>query len=149
MDYLLSHNLMLNVFSCSEARMASSHSSSVVNDSQIESPTCWCGLKTTLNMSHMKKNPRRRFFACPNYNTGNVMCEFFVWADILYLLEENFRARKNKASKMWDDVLHREYDIRKREDKVRKIVKNLKKEKRKLLFLYWVMTFVIVFAWFG
>ncbi|XP_042944448.1 uncharacterized protein LOC122315064 [Carya illinoinensis] len=132
-----------------ESCMAPSESSSIVNDFVMESPTCWCGLKTPLKTSHTKKNPGRRFFACPNYNTGDARCEFFVWLDILTLLEENFRVRENKASCCWEDVLQRDYDVRKREEKVRDAVKNLKKQKQKLLMMYWVLTFVVVFAWFG
>ncbi|XP_042971165.1 uncharacterized protein LOC122303451 [Carya illinoinensis] len=133
-----------------ESAMSASQSSSVVNDFRMESPTCWCGLKTQLKTSHMSKNPGRRFFACPNYKTGDARCEFFVWADILHLLDENFRARENKATSfLLNDVLQREYAVRKREDKVREMAKNLKKQKRKLLILYWILTFVIVFIWFA
>ncbi|KAG6700937.1 hypothetical protein I3842_08G138300 [Carya illinoinensis] len=129
--------------------MPSSQSSSLVNDFVLESPTCWCDLKTHLKTSHTRKNPGRRYFACPNYNTENAKCEFFVWADMLHLLEENFRARANKAPKTWDDVLHHEYNVQKMEDKVRERVKNLKIQERRLLCLYWVLTFVTVFVWFG
>ncbi|KAG7986794.1 hypothetical protein I3843_03G099600 [Carya illinoinensis] len=133
-----------------EAVMSASQSSSLLNDFVLESPTCWCGLKTPLKTSHTSKNPGRRFFACRNYKTGEARCEFFVWADILHLLEENFRAREYKARTItWNDVLQREYAVRKREDKVRESAKNLKKQKRKLLLLYWILTFVIVFIWFG
>ncbi|KAF5481923.1 hypothetical protein F2P56_002534 [Juglans regia] len=133
----------------SQSRMASSQSSSLVNDFVMEAPTCWCGLKTPLKMSYIKKNPGRRFFACPKYNTGDVRCDFFVWADIFQLLEENILSREDKAWKTWDDILKREYAVSKREEKMREMTKNLKKEKQKLLCLYWVVTFVIVFAWFG
>ncbi|KAG7996467.1 hypothetical protein I3843_01G160900 [Carya illinoinensis] len=116
----------------------------------MESPTCWCGLKTPLKTSHTSKNFGMRFFACPNYKTGEARCDFFGWADILHLLEQNFRARENKATSIsWNDVLEREYAVRKWEDKVREIAKNLKKQKRKLLYFYWILTFVIVFIWFG
>ncbi|XP_041017100.1 uncharacterized protein LOC121259539 [Juglans microcarpa x Juglans regia] len=109
--------------------MASSQSSSLVNDFVMESSICWCGLKTPLKTSYTKKNPGRRFFVCRKYNTGDASCEFFIWADILQLLEENILLRENKAWKTWDDVLKREYAIRKREEKVREMAKNLKKEK--------------------
>ncbi|KAF5480172.1 hypothetical protein F2P56_000938 [Juglans regia] len=133
----------------SESYMASSQSSASFNDNVIESPTCWCGLKTPLKTSYTKKNPGRRFFACPKYNTGDAMCDFLVWPDIFQLVEKNILLRENKVSKTWDDVLKREHAVRKREDKVREMAKTLRKEKRKLLCLYWVVTFVIVFAWFG
>ncbi|XP_041013231.1 uncharacterized protein LOC121256484 [Juglans microcarpa x Juglans regia] len=129
--------------------MASSQSSSLDNDFVMESPTCWCGLKTPLKTSYTKKNPGRRFFACPKYNTEDARCEFFVWADIFQLLVENMLLKQNSRRNTWDDVLCREYAVRKREEKVREIAKNLKKEKRKLFCLYWIITFVILFAWFG
>ncbi|KAF5476426.1 hypothetical protein F2P56_008141 [Juglans regia] len=116
--------------------MTSSQSSSLDNDFVMESPTCWCGLKTPLKTSYTKKNPGMRFFAYPKYNTGDARCKFFVWADIFQLLVENILLKENKAWKTWDDVLRREYAVRKREEKVREIAKNLKKEKRKLLCLY-------------
>ncbi|KAG6683694.1 hypothetical protein I3842_12G026500 [Carya illinoinensis] len=86
--------------------MSPSQSSSFLNDFIMESPTCWCGLKTPQKTSYTSKNPGRRFFACPDYHTGEVRCEFFVWANILHLLEENFRAHENKATNItWNDVL--------------------------------------------
>ncbi|KAF5472382.1 hypothetical protein F2P56_009104 [Juglans regia] len=129
--------------------MASSQSSDLVNDDIIESPTCWCGLKTPIKTSYTKKNPGRRFFACPKYNTGDAMCEFFVWVDIFKLIEENILTREIKARQTLDIVLKREYAVRKREDKVREMAKKLKKEKRKLLCLYWIVAFVVLLAWFG
>ncbi|KAG6708655.1 hypothetical protein I3842_06G092300 [Carya illinoinensis] len=81
--------------------MASSQSSCLSNDDWVESPTCWCGLKTSVKTSHTKSNPGRRFYACPKYDMGDVRCEFFVWTDIFYLLDQNIRNRENKVWKMW------------------------------------------------
>ncbi|KAG6683041.1 hypothetical protein I3842_13G172600 [Carya illinoinensis] len=83
----------------------------------MESPTCWCGLKTTLKTSHTSKNLGRRFFACPKYDTRDARCEFFIWMDIYHLLDENIRTRENKVWKMWDDVVMQEYEVRKEKRK--------------------------------
>ncbi|KAG6645617.1 uncharacterized protein LOC122303613 [Carya illinoinensis] len=129
--------------------MASSQSSSFSNDCPLESPSCWCGLKTRLKTSHTKSNPGRSFFACPKYDMGDTRCGFFIWTDIFNLLDQNLRTRENKVWNMWDDVLLREYEVQKREDQVRERERMLKKNQRILLWLYWVVVIVIVLAWFG
>ncbi|XP_042988595.1 uncharacterized protein LOC122316123 [Carya illinoinensis] len=102
--------------------MASTQSSSsVVDEFVLETPSCWCGLKAPLKTSHTTKNPGRKFFACPNYKTLETRkCEFFIWADIFHLVEENIRRRESQVWNMLDDVLVHEKEVRKKEDKVRK-----------------------------
>ncbi|KAG6678958.1 hypothetical protein I3842_14G107500 [Carya illinoinensis] len=129
--------------------MASSQSSSSFGDFVMESPTCWCGLKTQLKTSRTKSNPFRKFFACPKYDTGDARCEFFVWTDIYLLLDQNIRTRETKVWTMWDEVLLQECQVQKREEKVNERERSLKKSNRTLLCLYWILTAVIIIAWFG
>ncbi|XP_035540228.1 uncharacterized protein LOC108999766 [Juglans regia] len=142
--------------------MASIQSSScVVNDLEIESPSCWCGLKAPLKISYTHNNPGRKFYACPNYHTGERKCKFFIWADILQsVLSEKNLTRDNDLRKREDAVLLREYEAKKEKDKLidreqmlkkhedelrRRIVEN--RVVRILLCLYWFVSLVIVFGW--
>ncbi|KAF5462587.1 hypothetical protein F2P56_018578 [Juglans regia] len=142
--------------------MASSQSSCVVDELQIEAPTCWCGLKAPLKTSHTKKNPGRKFYACPKYNTGEEMCQFFIWADILQLVEEKIRTRENAARKREDDLLLREYEVQKTKDKLVERENVLYKQEKKIgkqlvenrcaricLCIYWVLSIVIIFGCLG
>ncbi|KAG6679068.1 hypothetical protein I3842_14G112700 [Carya illinoinensis] len=143
--------------------MASS-ASSCVDDDFLESPTCWCGLKAPLKTSQTNKNLGRKFYACPKYkyNTGEAKCQFFIWADILQLVEERTRARENAVRKREDDVLLCEYKVEQKEDKLFErvcVLDKLEEEMQNLvvwnrrartsLYLYWVISIVIIFGWLG
>ncbi|XP_035548408.1 uncharacterized protein LOC118349049 [Juglans regia] len=143
--------------------MASSQASScVVNDIEMESPSCWCGLKAPLKISHTHKNPGRKFYACPTYGTGETRCQFFIWADILQsVISEKYLTRENEIRKREDALLLREYEAQKKEDKLLEREKTLQKQDddlhkrivenrvvRILLCLYWIVSVVIVFGWF-
>ncbi|KAG6687272.1 hypothetical protein I3842_11G062900 [Carya illinoinensis] len=80
--------------------MESSQSSSCVVDAlQMESPTCWCGLKAPLKASHTSKHPGRKFYACSKYNMGEAKYQFFIWADILQRVERKFAQQRMQFEK--------------------------------------------------
>ncbi|KAG6507648.1 hypothetical protein ZIOFF_032999 [Zingiber officinale] len=61
--------------------LASSFTRRCMNDEQCEAPhiLCNCGLRTILQTSWTKFNPRRRFFSCPKYRQRG--CGFLLWYD--------------------------------------------------------------------
>ncbi|KAG6705952.1 hypothetical protein I3842_07G203200 [Carya illinoinensis] len=133
--------------------MASSASSCIDNDF-LESPICWCGLKAPLKTSQTNKNLERKFYACPKYkyNTREAKRQFFIWADILQLVEERTRTRENAVQKREDDVLLCEYKRVCVLDKLEEEMQNLviwNKRARISLCLYWVISIVIIFGWLG
>ncbi|KAG6664229.1 uncharacterized protein At4g04775-like [Carya illinoinensis] len=144
--------------------MASSQSSScVLNDLELDSPSCWCGLKAPLKISRTHKNPNRKFYACPNFQTGQTRCQFFVWEDILQsvLRETANKTRENELRLREDAVLLREYEAQQEKDKLREretLLKNQEDELgrrmasnrigRILLCMCWIVSLVRFFGWF-
>ncbi|KAG6654598.1 hypothetical protein CIPAW_05G157100 [Carya illinoinensis] len=142
--------------------MASSQSSSsVINCDEIESPSCWCGLKSPLKISHTYKNPGRKFYACPKYYTLEPRCQFFIWEDIFQsVVRENVnKTRENELRKRKDALLLREYEAQIEKDKLVEREQMLNKQEGELgrrivenrigrifLCLFWIVSLVIV--WF-
>ena len=63
---------------------------------------------------------------------GEANCQFFIWADILALVEEKIRTRENAARKREDDLLLREYEVQKTKDKLVKRENVLYKQEKKI-----------------
>ncbi|KAG6724169.1 hypothetical protein I3842_03G244600 [Carya illinoinensis] len=98
----------------------------------------------------------------PKIQHGEAKCQFFIWADILQLVEDKIRSRENAVRKKEDDVLLHEYEVQQKEDKLEEKENVLYKQEEKIrkqivenrcarifLCMYWVLSIVIISGWLG
>lgn len=105
------YSLTIKIICQSSCRLpiASSQSSScVVNALEMESPSCWYGLKVPLKFSHTNKNPKRKFYACPNYNMIINLPYFlyFFWMHVQKLLYLKLEILELYAGRNKMSILH-------------------------------------------